>query len=157
MCKTNYIFSCVAGLDSLRKDHFEKKFHEEIGWYWGKTKFQKSKQHAKTSQDIRKGGIIPYGPNEFGVDSGLILEMYLTHLNPKNVNMFQLAKSGKNYHKELHKIQSNPGIYYSNQKMGKMSIAEMMPRVSNFQYLFFHQKLNSTSLKLQKFNNSFPP
>ena len=135
----------------MRKDHFEKKFHDEIGWYYCKTKFQKQKQHVRTSQDIRKGGIIPFETNEFGVNPGEILQMYLTHLNPDNVSMFQLAKTGKNFHKYLHKSQTN-GIYYCNSPMGKMTIAQMMPKVNK---RIFFSKLKI--MKLHKFNNFFLP
>ena len=116
----------------MKKKDFIKKYYEDTGeWYWVRTKLQATKNHPKDSQDLRKGGVVPFGENQFGLDSGLYLEEYLTHLDPTNEHMFNLPMYGKKFRKNLHKNRENE-IYYYPQKVGYHLVGDMMPKVNTY-------------------------
>ena len=112
----------------LTKDHFNKHYDEEIGWFWSKVKGEASKNHKKDFQKLKEGGIIPQGDcNEFGLDPGLYIEMYLSHLNPENNRFFQKPSYGKDF--KIHKDETN--VYYANSAVGHTLVGLFMPNVSN--------------------------
>ena len=73
--------------------------------------------------------MIPFEENEFGLDSGLWLELFLRHLNPDNPNLFQMPKYGKKMRKAIHKKQEKE-VYFYPKKVGHCLISEMMPKVN---------------------------
>ena len=51
-----------------------KVFEEDIGWHYQQVKSQKTKNHQRNHQNMKLGGIIPYGmKNECGLDPGLFI------------------------------------------------------------------------------------
>ena len=121
-----------SGFDTLKKKDFIKKYYEDDDkWYYVRTKLQATKNHPKDSQDLRKGGVVPFGANKFGLDSGLFLEEYLTHLDPNNECMFNLPMYGKKFRKNLHKNRAKE-IYYYDQKVGYHLVGDMMPKVIKY-------------------------
>ena len=101
---------------------------------------QKSKNHKDDSQDLRKGGLIPFEENEFGLSSGLYLEMYQSLLSPDHKNMFQLPKYGKAFKKTLHKKKKEKEVLYVNQKVGHTYVGHFMPKVNITIYILFFMK-----------------
>jgi hypothetical protein len=117
-------------MDTLKRRDFKKMYYEDDDkWYYVRTKLQATKNHQKGSQDLRKGGVIPFEENEMGVDSGLYLELYMKLLNPGNECMFQQPRYGKKFKKTIHKKQAQPNYFYA-KKIGHMLVAEMMPKVN---------------------------
>ena len=108
--------------------HFTKIADPNHGHAWVRCKTGKSKNHQNDSQDLRKGGLIPFGKNKFGFDSGLFIEDYQKHLNPGNKNMFQRPKYGKAFTKNLHKKKKQE-VYYCNTKVGHTYVGKFMPKV----------------------------
>ena len=126
-------------MDSLTKSHFKKVYDNDTEeWFWVRTKLLGTKNHPKDSQDLRKGGVIPYGENEFGVDSGLWLELFLKLLNPKNPNIFQRPMYGKKFKKYLHKKQKGKVTYFHPKKVGHTLVGQMMPKVNTKLHKIFN-------------------
>ena len=94
---------------------------------WVRAKIQGTKNLPKDSQDIRAGGIIPYGANEFGLDSGLYFELFQNYLNPKNNKLFQRPMYGKKFRKNIHKKGTK--TYFIKKKVGHNLVSQMMPLV----------------------------
>ena len=113
----------------MTRSHFQKIDDEEVGLHYAKYKFQLTKQHQKDSQNIKIGGLISFEENDEGLSSGRYFDLYQTHLNPKNDFLFQLPSTGKKFVKVLH-LPQNGTVYYANSPVGKMLIAEMMPKVN---------------------------
>ena len=103
-------------------------YEDDDKWYYVRTKLQATKNHQKGSQDLRKGGVIPFEENEMGVDSGLYLELYMKLLNPGNPCMFQQPRYGKAFKKTIHKKQHlQPGhivcyVWEKNSLIRKMNL-----------------------------------
>ena len=124
----------ITGMVHLRKNHFKKMhFEDEDKSYWVRTKLLATKQHKKNSQDLRKGGVIPFEANEFGVDPGLFLELYMTYLNPKNKRLFARPIWGKKVAKILLQYKAKK-ILFCNIPMGHNLIGDMIPKVTKINY-----------------------
>ena len=137
-------------MDSLTKSHFKKMYDsDEDESYWVRTKLLGTKNHPKDSQDLRKGGVIPYGENEFGVDSGLWLELFLKLLNTKtkNPNIFQMPMYGKKFRKNLHKKQKGKETYFYAKKVGHTLVGGMMPKVNTILHKIFNVVLKKWRLE----------
>ena len=128
--------------------HFQKIEDGENGWCYVRCKAGVSKNYQRESQNLKKGGLIPFGENEFGLDSGLYLELYQRHLNPGNKNMFQKPTWGKKFRKNLHKKKKRD-TYYCNSKVGKTYVGYFMPEVNIFNKLIFNcMSLRSRGFKI---------
>ena len=89
-------FLCLfLGFDSMTTRHFKKISDPDHGHAWVRCKTGKSKNYQNDSEDLRKGGLIPYGKNKYGFDAGLFIEDYQKFLNPGNKNMFQCQSTEK--------------------------------------------------------------
>ena len=140
----------------MKKKDFIKKYYEDTGeWYWVRTKLQATKNHPKDSQDLRKGGVVPFGENQFGLDSGLYLEEYLTHLDPTDEHMFNLPKYGKKFRKNLHKNREKEIFFYP-QKVGYHLVGDMMPKVNIFTLFPIYKICNFYTNMYIFLSRSFP-
>ena len=124
-----------AGYDSLRKDHFNKHFDEENDFYYfSQVKAQSSKNPKGDKQNLKEGGIIPFGKTEFELDLGLFIELYLSHLDPANPYFFQKPMLGKQF--QIHKDETK--IYYyslkGSLKVGHNTVKQMMPKVCSLKF-----------------------
>ena len=124
----------------MQKNHFKKVHYEDEGWCYVRTRTQKSKNHKDDSQDLRKGGLIPFEENEFGLSSGLFLEKYQSLLSPDHKNMFQLPKYGKAFKKTIHKKKKGNEVLFVNQKVGHTYVGQFMPKVNITIYVLFFMK-----------------
>ena len=128
-------FLCLfLGFDSMTTRHFKKISDPDHGHAWVRSKTGKSKNYQNDSEDLRKGGLIPYGKNKHGFDAGLFIEDYQKLLNPGNKNMFQRPKYGKAFTKNLHKKKKGQEVYYCKTKIGHTYVGKFMPKV-NIKYI----------------------
>ena len=112
----------------MTKGHFAKQYDEENGWHYSQIKLQRSKNQQKTKQNLDEGGVIPFESNEYGLNPGRFIELFLTKLNPFNKSFFQRPREGKKFKKEIH--MEIPGqVYYENKKVGHSYVGKMMPKV----------------------------
>ena len=121
----------ISGFDTLSKGHFKKISDPKEGSAYVRQKAGVTKNHQKDSQDLRKGGLVPFEVNEYGLNSGLFLQEFFGLLNPKRKNVFQLPSTGKFFAKRnLHKKKNTKECYYANQKVGKSYVGDFMPKVN---------------------------
>lgn len=119
----------ISGYDSLTRQHF-RKVSDAKGTFYTRAKLLGTKNHPKDSQDLRKGGIINYGANEFGLDAGLFYELSENFANSEDNHIFQLPHYGKKLRKNIHKNGYKP--YFYAKKVGHNLIHQMMPKVNSF-------------------------
>ena len=78
------------GLDELKVQHYIKQHNQELKMdYYMKAMGEQTKNHKTDSEDLSNAGIIPCVENSYGTNPGLVLDIYLSHLNPNCEFLFQ--------------------------------------------------------------------
>ena len=76
------------------------------GHAWVRCKTGKSKNYQNDSEDLRKGGLIPYGKNKHGFDAGLFIEDYQ---KPRKQKYVSKAKVWKSFYKKPSQKEEGAG------------------------------------------------
>ena len=144
------------GITDLKKSALKKFIDPETNaQYYQKVQGEQSKNHQNDREDLRKGGIIPFEANPYGLNPGLYIQTYLSALNEKNVYLFQrpIRRSLK-FDKAIH-LPETKCLFEENAKVGKNLVGKMLPTLTGIlgiEHATNHQ-LRSTAITLCKDND----
>ena len=113
------------GLDELKVHHYVKQHNQELKMdYYMKAMGEQTKNHKTDSEDLSNAGIIPCVENSYGTNPGLVLDIYLSHLNPNCEFLFQRPqRPSKGFHLD------DAQVLYEKTKVGVNQTGKMVPKL----------------------------
>jgi hypothetical protein len=113
--------------DSMPKDFLKKIENPDDGSiYFAQAKSEAKKNHKTDSEDLRKGGVIPFLTNPQGLNLGRYMELFMEKLSG-NKNLFQRPmRAGKKNNIHDPKVT----VYFENSKVGPHTIPKLLPKLS---------------------------
>ena len=84
---------------------------------------EKTKNHQNDSENLEKGGIVPYATDEYGFNPGKFLELYLDSTNEKLDRLFQKPQRAAKWF-SVHKFEIT--TLYENAPIGRNLIGNML-------------------------------
>ena len=113
------------GLDELKVQHYIKQHNQELKMdYYMKAMGEQTKNHKTDSEDLSNAGIIPCVENSYGTNPGLVLDIYLSHLNQNCEFLFQRPqRPSKGFHLDVDQV------LYEKTKVGVNQTGKMVPKL----------------------------
>ena len=104
--------------------HFDRELQMD---YYKKVLGEESKNHKLDSENLANCGIIPCTVNKFGVNPGLVLDVYLSHLNPKCEYLFQQPRRASKF---FLLDEPETTVLYETTKVGVNKTGEMLKNLT---------------------------
>ena len=115
------------GISELKVKHHTKKHDQDLKMdYYVKALGEESKNHHHDSENLLNAGIIPCVVNSYGTNPGLVLDLYISHLNPSCEFMFQRPQRQS---KTFKLDEPDTKVLYEATKVGINHVGKMLPQL----------------------------